>query len=356
MKFSVCIPNYNYGKFLERTLRSVLQQTYDDFEIVVSDNASTDNSVEVVQNIDDPRIKLSVNRCNIGFAGNLDRAVRGADGDFIILLSSDDVMRPGALETYARAYTLLGNQADATVLCASCDLIDEHDRVTGRSDFPGREIWQDADFDAEFAATLGEPAYRVGAGKLLRRSLNRVENPFNFCATAYPRKLYEAVEGYGGNRLFGPDKRFHWRLLGVADSAVFIRRALFGYRIHSQNQVAQQTQSGALKYLIDGYMNSFETEAALLTKAGLSRTDLESAFIEFEIVRHGLALLSEGKRTTARRTFAFGLAAYPRNMRRNWRAWVFQILLLSGPIGTWVAKLLRARFASAERPVDALPN
>lgn len=343
MKFSICIPNYNYGTFLERTLRSVLQQSYDDFEILVSDNASNDDSVDVVRRIGDPRIKLSVNRCNVGFAGNLDRAVRDAVGNFVILLSSDDVMRPGALETYARVYSLLGDRAETTVLCASCDLIDEHDRTTGRIDLPGRGAWRDSDRDGELSAALGEPTLRVAADKLLHRSLAQVQNPFTFCATAYPRTLYEAVEGYGGNRLFGPDKRFHWRLLGVAESAVLIRRPLFGYRVHSQNQLAQQSQSGALKYLIDGYMNSFETEAALLAKAGLTRTDLEGAFVEYEIVRHGLALLSEGKRTTARRTLDFGRAAYPRHVRRNWRAWAVRLLLMTGPIGSWIAGRLRAR-------------
>ena len=60
MKFSVCIPNYNYEAFIERTIRSVLEQDYDDLEVVVADNASTDNSVEVVRSIDDPRVKIKV--------------------------------------------------------------------------------------------------------------------------------------------------------------------------------------------------------------------------------------------------------------------------------------------------------
>ena len=61
MKFSICIPNYNYERYLGRTIQSILAQDYQDFEILVSDNASTDGSVTLVQSFHDPRIQLRVN-------------------------------------------------------------------------------------------------------------------------------------------------------------------------------------------------------------------------------------------------------------------------------------------------------
>ena len=59
--FSICIPNYNYAQYIGQTIESVLNQTYQNFEIIVVDNASTDNSVEVVKAFIDPRIKLYKN-------------------------------------------------------------------------------------------------------------------------------------------------------------------------------------------------------------------------------------------------------------------------------------------------------
>lgn len=341
MKFSVCIPNYNYGTYIERTIRSILDQSYENYEVLVSDNASTDDSAAKVRAFNDRRIRLNVNRCNVGFAANLDRATRDATGDVFILLSSDDVMYPRALQTYARAYAALGSAAKKTILSASCDVIDEHDIASGRIELPGRRIWRDTDIDPGLSAELGVCAYRVDSNGMLQRCMSGMQNPFTFCTTAYHRELYEAAEGYGGSRLFGPDKFFHWRLLGLAESAVLLRESLFGYRVHTQNQSAQQSQSGALKFLIDEYVNTFDTDAGLLSKAGLTRPDLERAFIEYDIVRHGLSQLSEGRRAWAARAFAFGRATYPQHMRLNWRAWIFRALITLGPIGPWTARRLK---------------
>src|SRR5262249_34593153 len=76
MKLSICIPNYNYERYLGRTIQSILDQADPDLEILVSDNASTDGSAELVRRFNDPRIRLHVNACNVGFSGNLDRAAR----------------------------------------------------------------------------------------------------------------------------------------------------------------------------------------------------------------------------------------------------------------------------------------
>ncbi len=97
MKFSICIPNYNYERYLGRTIRSVLDQPDADLEILISDNASTDGSVALAHSFADPRIHIHVNSVNVGFAGNLDRAARMATGQWMIMLSSDDLAPAGAL-------------------------------------------------------------------------------------------------------------------------------------------------------------------------------------------------------------------------------------------------------------------
>ena len=108
-KFSICIPNFNYEHYIDITLSSVHHQLYDNFEVFVSDNASTDKSIEVIKKhaIADSRVSYRANPSNIGFAGNLDEAGRMAQGDWMIMLSSDDVMNNNALAEYNKFIQLI---------------------------------------------------------------------------------------------------------------------------------------------------------------------------------------------------------------------------------------------------------
>ena len=96
---SVLIPNYNYGRYIGETIESVLDQNQPRVEIVVADNASTDESAEVVTRYASRGVRLSVNPCNVGFAANLERVAAMATGRRMLLLSSDDRMRPGVVAT-----------------------------------------------------------------------------------------------------------------------------------------------------------------------------------------------------------------------------------------------------------------
>lgn len=337
MKFSICIPNYNYERYLGRTIQSILDQTHRDLEVVVADNASTDGSMNVVKNFNEERVKVHVNACNVGFAGNLDRSARMATGERMILLSSDDLMRPDALATYEALYAHLGSAGEQAVVCSTADTIDPEDKIIGRQG-PDTSLWRSEDRAAELSELLGAPVYRVKADELLRRCLLTMKNPFNFLATCYPRALYNRIEGYGGSRLINPDKWFHWRLLSVAHAAYFIDRPLFAYRWHPQNQTAVQAAMGALKYSVDEYMSTLEIDPAVLARLGMSREQVVAAFIEHDVARHGLALLAGGQRKRAKRILNFGRAVYPDTVRRNRSALLLGVLLALGPVGHRIAR------------------
>jgi hypothetical protein len=177
----------------------------------------------------------------------------------------------------------------------------------------------------------------VPAAELLKRCLGQMKNPFNFAATVYAADLYKRVEGYGGGRLYNPDKWFHWKVLGVADMAYFIDQRLFAYRWHPSNQAAQESATSALKFLVDEYVSTLELDGGVLKRIGLSRDDVLDAFVEHDIARHGLATLAKGQRLRARRILDFGRAAYPQHVRRNRNARALAGLLALGPVGQFLA-------------------
>lgn len=99
-KVSVIIPVYNVEKYIATTVKSVLNQTYQNFEVLIVDDGSSDQTVEICQQFDDPRIKIICHQENRGPSGTSNTGVRHAQGDYIALLDGDDVWLPEKLEKH----------------------------------------------------------------------------------------------------------------------------------------------------------------------------------------------------------------------------------------------------------------
>jgi glycosyltransferase involved in cell wall biosynthesis len=98
---SVLIPTYNSASFLDEAIQSVLDQTYTDFELIIVDNQSTDNTEELVSKyLHDSRVQYTKNETNIGVVGNFNRCLELANGKYIKYLMSDDKFHPQILEKF----------------------------------------------------------------------------------------------------------------------------------------------------------------------------------------------------------------------------------------------------------------
>jgi len=343
---SVLIPNYNYARYIGETLQSVLVQAPADVEIVVSDNASTDTSVDVVKACEDDRIRLAVNPCNVGFAANLERVASLARGRRMLMLSSDDRMKDGAIAAYERLEAALGPRAERAVWGSHTTVIDGDSKPTGQIDADPK-LWRGAPLDSELTAAVGHPVRALPAQVLLKRSLEMLRSPLPFLTTCYPRAMHDEVGGYSGGRLINPDKWFLWKLLDVADMAYLIEAPLFEYRMHGFGQAPQELKSGALKHITDQYIATFNLPDTMLKKLGFERETLARAFIEHDIALRGLVALSEGRRETARRGVHFGHATYPQLARKNPKVWLLRALIGLGPVGISIAKATRKRAEKA---------
>ena len=110
MRFSVCIPTYNRATFLPKAIESVLSQSHTDFELVVLDNASTDETSDLLKQITDPRARVFTNETTVSMYANHNLCVQKAQEDWVVFLHSDDALLPGALATMAE-YAARGNCA-----------------------------------------------------------------------------------------------------------------------------------------------------------------------------------------------------------------------------------------------------
>ena len=95
---SVIMPAFNPQRYIRAAIRSVLSQTYVNFELIIVDDFSQDNTKEIVRSFSDLRIKLIENTKNLGISKSLNKAIKLLKGDYIARMDADDICFPKRLE------------------------------------------------------------------------------------------------------------------------------------------------------------------------------------------------------------------------------------------------------------------
>ena len=130
-KVTVIVASYNNARYLPACLDSLLHQTFSDFEVLVADDCSTDNSLEICQQYSkrDPRIRVITTEKNQGVTYVKHLGLKEATGEYIAVLDSDDVALPQRLEKQA---AWLDSHPDTVLVAGYYGVIDANDRVIKR--------------------------------------------------------------------------------------------------------------------------------------------------------------------------------------------------------------------------------
>ncbi|MBE9015424.1 glycosyltransferase family 2 protein [Chroococcidiopsis sp. CCALA 051] len=231
-KVSVIIPNYNHAQFLEQRIQSVLDQTYQDFEIIYLDDASTDNSNEVFAKFaNNSRIRAIYNQTNSGSPfKQWNKGIRLAQGEYVWIAESDDYADKRLL---AELVDKLDNNPTVGLAYCLSWFIDERDRSIFNSKdllyFPDKERWE-KDFvnngiDECSKYLIFENIIHNASAVLIRRS------------------IYEKV-GYADESLRLCGDWLLWvKMLLVSDIA-FIAETLNYYRAHSETVRYEASRNG----------------------------------------------------------------------------------------------------------------
>lgn len=220
-KLSVIMPSYNSAKYLKEAISSVLEQSFSDFELIIIDDGSTDNTQDILKAFDDKRLKLLRNGKNLGIVASLNHGLKLATGDYIIRFDSDDVMLAGRLEKQTK---FLDNNPEMVVVGSWAETIDENGQGLGAYDYPPQD-------DAA-----------------IRKYILK-HNPFIHSSTAIRRETLLKANGYRQAFIHIEDYELWTRLLRLGQGANLSER-LIKYRLNQGGITKRKNITMRIKGLV----------------------------------------------------------------------------------------------------------
>jgi glycosyltransferase involved in cell wall biosynthesis len=173
---TVCIPVCNGERHLAYAIESVLSQTFNDLELVILNNASTDGTAQVIARYHDPRIRVIEHRTNIGFLANWNCALTEARGTYCKMLPHDDTLYPTCLEQQVAAFVA---QPDLALVSCARHITDDAGAIVATRRFShALQVLSGAAAQRAIIRSGTNPLGEPGA-VLFRRALAEVCGPFN---------------------------------------------------------------------------------------------------------------------------------------------------------------------------------
>jgi Glycosyl transferase family 2 len=250
-KATVYIPTFNRAAWVGGAIESVLAQTWRDFRLVVSDNASRDGTPEAVAGFLDPRLEYVRRERNLGLNEHFNACIAEADTEYLFLLPDDDRLAPDALE---RLVAALDRHPGAGLAHGQADIVDEG----GRAIAPGHHMTgldgDAVESGAEFIRRSMAAGYRVHASTALLRT--------------------EALAGLRlDERDFPLTDLGLWMRLALRWDVAFVARPLASYRIHdgSYSAGAADVTSGGYRQGVERILKAREVKLRLVREHGLPR-------------------------------------------------------------------------------------
>lgn len=236
-RVSVVLPNYNYEHYLDVRIESLLRQTLDDFELIILDDASTDNSRAVIEKYaSDPRVRLQFHERNSG--RTYQRWAEGAAmarGQYLLFAGADDDCAPTMLQQLAAKL-----DADSNIGIAYCQsrIMDENGVALGTAlDFLEGENFPALD------KTRWETDFTNNGRDECRRFLICQNTIPNASGALLRRSVYEAVGGLDTSLRLAADWLL-WAQMLLRSDIAFIAEPLNAFRIHTRSVTSNTRRSG----------------------------------------------------------------------------------------------------------------
>lgn len=228
-RVSVCIPTYNYANYISSAIESVLGQDFGDFELIIQDDCSADNTEEVVGRFSDPRIRFGRNKQNLGLAGNWNHCLTMARGRYIKYVFADDLLASN--HALSQMVSILEAYPEVSLVASARNFIDENSQIKRvESCFPNDMI--------------------VDGKDIIRQCLRKQHNKIGEPTVVMFRKA-QAARGFNGEYQQVIDMEMWFYLLEQGKFA-FFAHPLCSFRVHSGQKTADNIKN--LRYLDDYFL------------------------------------------------------------------------------------------------------
>lgn len=236
---SICIPTYNAARTIRETIASILAQTYPNLLVHVSDNASTDNTLEIIRSFNDPRIIIHEHIKNVGGEENFNRCIQYAEGDFTAIFHSDDIYDSKIAASQVKCFQ---KHPQLGVVHTEAYTIDENGSINGligRSNIGTGEV-DIYDFPLLFKAVLERGNFIVCPSAMFRTAI-----------------LKEEIQRWRGDLFRSSADLDVWLRITQKHCLAVIKNPLMQYRVdlnQFSNQVRRRTSQADIFLVIEHYL------------------------------------------------------------------------------------------------------
>jgi glycosyltransferase involved in cell wall biosynthesis len=217
-KISAIMSVYNGEKYLREAIESILNQTFTDFEFIIVNDGSTDNTLEIIQSYDDERIKIINNEQNIGLTKSLNKALKVARGESIARQDADDISLPNRFDEQMK---YLEGHPEVVLLGTNVYLIDESGKTVGKR------------------IVLTKPSIK----DLLKN------NQFNHGSVMFKKKVINQLGGYNELIRYSQDYEL-WLRIAKSHVVGNLTQSLYKLRSHDANIRLTNWEESTLYHLL----------------------------------------------------------------------------------------------------------
>ena len=232
-RFSVVIPLYNKANFIAKAIESVCTQTFEDFELVIINDCSTDNSLVIAKEFSDPRIRIVEHEQNKGLSASRNTGIRNTSAQYIAFLDADDIWKPAFLE---RIDFLIKEYSQASLFACNYEISLKNNKHISHS----------------FKITNGQP-HAIIANFFESNLTQTTYIPSGLCVN---REVFDTVGLYNESISYSEDVDFNIRAHAKFKMA-YDTKALVTYTLESENQITQNSIKGKVVPDYDYYESLF---------------------------------------------------------------------------------------------------